>query len=149
MSTQRFSRRTDFGNREDNTLSALLRKLEIELELQGFLLQVSRDKGIRLTPAAALMLLLPLYEVNLRSAPRRTWIRRTLQRRPLLLDKAEIRQSLTMLVQEVAKSPATADLVFEPVGPSQPSVQARSTLSVIKAFWKRFCNIPPFCGEKE
>jgi hypothetical protein len=48
------------------------------------------------------------------------------------------------LLNTMNDEPARADEVFS-MTIQKPH---RSAVSVIKAFWRRFCNIPPFCGER-
>lgn len=119
----------------DNRLDELLEYLETEMG-DGFnrFVDEELERGrIQITPAARLMLLLPLYELSTRP-----WLRG-----PNLERSGD---SLRQLLATMAESPAAADAVPGIGRPRRLAV--RSTLSVIKAYWKQFCNIPPFCGEK-
>jgi hypothetical protein len=75
-----------------------------------------------------------------------------------------VQRSLVDLVLSMASSPAQFDRELEQrisgeADPNRPRngpnlspggpVPPRTSLSTIKAFWRRFCNIPPFCGETE
>jgi hypothetical protein len=127
---------TPFGRqpprrRDDARLVELLRYLESQIddEYSLFVDEELQRFRIQISPAARLMVALPLYEVSrLDSA---------------IYNHQETRSSITKLLNTMAEDPAYIDASLGPrINPF------RSTLSVIKAYWSRFCNIPPFCGER-
>jgi hypothetical protein len=119
----------------DNRLVELLEYLEGELGdgFNRFVDEELRRVRIQITPAARLMLVLPLYELGARP-----WLRGP--------NLESFGDSIRQLLETMAESPAAADMVPETI--RRAPLPERSALSVIKAYWSRFCNIPPFCGEK-
>lgn len=116
------------------------------------------DKELLLTPGAFLMLVIPLIEAA-------------------RMDDGEgagssyapdvVRQSIGRLLDSIRDEPAPADsrlagaevtsIVvqrrsrFRPRGAATrlgPRTNVRSSMSVIQAYWKRFCTIPPFCAKR-
>jgi hypothetical protein len=79
-----------------------------------------KEKKISLTPGAIELIFVPLVEILDRQQK---------------LDFVTLSATLKVLVEEIAAEPDSRD----------PSSQ-RSSLSVIRAYWKRWCNIPPICG---
>lgn len=51
------------------------------------------------------------------------------------------RESVEVLMDYIKNNPARIDIENE-------RLDERTSISVIKAFAEKFCNIPPFCGEK-
>lgn len=90
------------------------------------LIDVEERVGIRLTAGARDMLLIPLVEAR-SFAPVTSWT------------EAE---SLERILRSMAEDPSDYDRDGE-------QGKVRSSLSVIRAFWKNFCNIPPFCDGRE
>ena len=78
------------------------------------------EQKVQLTPGAIEMIFVPLAEV-LESGAK--------------LDQRVVAETLRSTLDTVAKEPDARD-----------TGQRRSSWSVIRAFWKNFCNIPPFCG---
>lgn len=92
------------------------------------LLRLEERSGIRLTPGARDMVLIPLAEAA----------RGRRGRFPPGLEYA----SLETILRTMREDPSLEDRVD---GPGN----VRSSLSVIRAFWRNFCNIPPFCDGRE
>lgn len=82
---------------------------------------------IRLSKEAKQMLILPLQEV------------RRIERRRNNYDFDSWTNSIENLMIGMKREPAKIDGGYH---------KRRSSLSVIKAFASKFCNIPPFCGER-
>jgi len=127
-------------------MERLARRLEMELGLQGFFERVGDELATEFSSGARLLLLVPLAEA------------REVQQE---LDRGSAEESLWKLVSEMAESPAETDHAtegnpylrerLEPgivrPDPTGRRPRFRSSLSAIKAFWSKFCDIPPFCGE--
>jgi hypothetical protein len=95
------------------------------------------------------MLLLPIYEARYLRAKRRPLEPHyAVGDDPLYSDGPTIEHSLEVILTSAGTSPAAADDVqfVHPPSPSAGS-RERSSFSIIKALWRSFCNIPPFCGE--
>ena len=91
--------------------------------------------GISLTPYARLMLLLPLSEMTTEDYSR---------------SYESSLKSLGALLETIQHDAARDDLNFDHDGRiEQEQRSRRSSLSVIKALWKNFCDIPPFCSGTE
>lgn len=141
----------EFENEMDLTEQAikdLVSRLADELEITSQLQGLETRAGVRLTPSAYLMLLVPAFEARQLRARRRSRGIRYLagDLDPLEVSKATTLQSIYTLAREARSNPASADRVDE-AAYSDPDMPLRTAFSVIKSFWKRFCNIPPFCGE--
>ena len=78
---------------------------------------------VALTPAARMMLVLPIAEQSSLDAH---------------INPEELRRSVDDVMTELARTPDARDAVT--LG------RRRSAVSVIRAFAARFCRIPPFCG---
>jgi hypothetical protein len=76
---------------------------------------------MQLTPGAVEIIFVPLIEV-LESGSS--------------LDQRELAETLRTVLETVANEPDGRD----------KAAGTRSSWSVIKAYWRNFCNIPPFCG---
>ena len=91
-----------------------------------FIREQEVEFGIRLTPGARQMLLIPLTELG-----------------PKLIEIEweQVRSSLSALLSSMKEDPA----------PSEEELfrERRSSLSVIRAFWRKYCNIPPFCQKTD
>jgi len=98
-----------------------MRPRPAELILAG----LAEEFQISLTPAARALLLLPLQEIEAELGP---------------LDLAQVQKSLRTLVGTIHDSPDAF---------ARKKPWTRGPISVIKAFWKNFCDIPPFCGPTE
>ena len=144
-------------------MEQLVNQLEVDLELADFLRHVANDLKIEMTPGAYLMLLVPLAEVNSlalaefrRTNPYYRWKYRS---EKLVLDRQLVEHSLRTLMREMAESPAAFDKALPRDSDDRAhfwsrlrfwdALPVRTSISVVKAFWKRFCNIPPFCGETD
>lgn len=119
------------------------------------------DNKVLLTPGAFLMLVIPLIEAA-QAQERRD---QKAGAADIGLDPEVIRDSISRLLQTMKQDPSPADLRFDASDVTRVVVQrkrffrkdtatielgprenVRSSLSVIQAYWKRFCSIPPFCG---
>lgn len=121
----------------------LARKTRINLALVGQL----DDARMLLTPGAFLMLVIPLIEAADSVPP------------------ATVRESVGRLLETIKNDPAPFDARFDssdvkrvvvkrrarlfrrtpPATELGPREHVRSSLSVIRAYWKRYCTIRPFC----
>jgi hypothetical protein len=130
-------------------MSELVRYLKQEFQLEAVFDEVIYEQGIALSPAAQLMLIAPLVDGNLMQS---YWQERGIQDTAVNIDTETLRQSLRQLIAEAKINPARADnfpesLTMEAGDGKEWSL--RSAFSLIKSFASQFCNIPPFCGEKE
>jgi hypothetical protein len=128
----------------EEQMRLLAEKLQGSLELEGFLEEALADLRIEPTPGARLMLLIPLAEAKDRED----------------FERGNVEHSLNDLLEEMAEKPATVDKDLEErkrrnrVGSNREERRrderrSRSSVSAIKAFSQRFCNIPPFCGQRD
>lgn len=78
-----------------------------------------------LTSGARQMLLIPIIEQHERGEE---------------LSVGQLEESLSQLFTVMREDPSPVD---------SRNRNIRSSLSVIRAFWRRFCNIPPFCSRVE
>lgn len=108
-------------------------------EIYDFLSELEYRNEIRLSDEAKQLLILPLIEyqkITRRGhdlSPQRNFGKE--------LDNW--RKSVSKIIETIAFEPASIDRA------NKGSIQnERTSLSVIKAYANRFCNIPPFCGEK-
>ena len=124
----------------------LARRTRINIAVVG---QID-DADMLLTPGAFLMLVIPLIEAADQS-----------------VTPDAVRESVRRLLETMKSDPAPSDARFESsdarrlvIGrkprlfrKSRPSTQLgprdhlRSSQSVIRAYWKRFCTIRPYCSE--
>lgn len=104
---------------------------------------LERSYGVKMSSSAVLLLVVPILE--------RVEMYEHSDRKSKLPTSEELRETLEMIVQGVATEPVPFDYELNRVmGETQEELGIiRSTLSVIKQFWKNFCNMPPFCGETE
>lgn len=79
-----------------------------------------KESRISLTPGAVQMIFIPLLEELNRG-----------QR----LEFFEVSETFKSIIAEVAAEPDARD-----------SDRQRSSWSVVRAYWRRWCNIPPICG---
>jgi hypothetical protein len=145
-----------FGGGRDS-MEQLAAQLTAKLGLTDFLKRVVDELKIELTPAAYLMLLVPLAEINRQAKSEVKKWNFSHQEERLAIDRAPVEESLLKLLTEMAQSPAAADRNIKREDTNRGSwldrfrfteaYPLRTSLSAIKAYWKRFCNIPPLCGE--
>jgi hypothetical protein len=101
--------------------------------------RAERDSGVDLTWGARQMLIIPVLEtLQDIGLPRELIIRRRGLRS---IDWAEVDRSIRDIVQTIAEDPSPAD--------RELGNRLRGSRSVIRAFFKRFCNIPPFCSRPD
>jgi hypothetical protein len=86
-----------------------------------------KENKIEFTPGALEVIFVPLVEI-LQSGQK--------------LDQGEVAETLRILIQDIAANP----VVMEHSGAKNPATGQRSSWSVIRAYWKNWCNIPPICG---
>lgn len=121
----------------------------------------AHDQGMVLTPGAFLMLAIPLIEAARLQGD---------DEAGLLTDAIApdvARESIRRILETMKDEPAPADSRLDASGVTTVAVQrssgvfrsvkrtttlgprdrVRSSLSVIAAYWKRFCSIPPFCED--
>jgi hypothetical protein len=137
VKTRNWIEKSSFSNK-----AVEIQNLAVELlgaaGLSQFLPTFEKRFNIKLTPAAVLMLMLPLVDAETREG--------VLGKGFFDVSDNELRLSLKQMLKSMADDPARADALFS-IEPSTVP-EERSALSVVKAFWKTFCNIPPFCWEK-
>jgi hypothetical protein len=93
--------------------------LKANFPILDFIAEAEEATQITLTSAAKDMLTIPVMELTEAGED---------------VDFEEVRESVLTLVKAMAED-----------DPSQPSGEYNSVV-VIRAFFKRFCNIPPFCS---
>ena len=123
----------------------LARKTRINLALVGQL----HDARMLLTPGAFLMLVIPLIEAAEDDS----------------VPPSTVRESVGRLLESIKNDPAPFDARFDssdvkrllvkqrarlfrrtpPATELGPREHVRSSLSVIRAYWKRYCTIRPYC----
>ena len=124
----------------------LVRALESDLQLESFLKTEQARRRVQLSDGATLMLLVPLLEAKQQLLAMWPDGKNVFSQRELDNIRPEtIEDSLKKLLDAMTESPAEVDRVLSTA--SQP--RRLTALSVIKSFWSKFCNIPPFCGESK
>lgn len=126
----------------------LANNLKQAFQLEGLFSEVILEQRIALSPAAQLMLVVPIVEAH---AMQSYWQEKGGQDAALNVDADAIRQSLRQLILEAKINPARADQVPDELKMEDEvgkEWSMRSTFSLIKSFARHFCNIPPFCGEE-
>lgn len=110
-------------------------------EVYDFLSELEVRNNIRLSEEAKQLLILPLIEfqrVNNRNRDLYPY-----NRQEFRYDLEGWRNSIVKIVENVKYEPALFDRYEDNFRNNE-----RTSISVIKAFANKFCNIPPFCGEK-
>jgi hypothetical protein len=110
-------------------------------EAYEFILFLETRHGILLTDNARRMLILPLLDMQkiIIQASKYNFGKRDLE-----YEFQSWRQSIEKLLDTITFDPARIDTSNFIESPQNE----RSSISVIKAYAERFCNIPPFCGER-
>jgi hypothetical protein len=109
-------------------------------EVYNFIAQLESRLKIQLTEEARQMLILPLIEIQRidnRIPPDSRNYRDTIR------NLESWRESVTKLLENMKDAPARADVTQNQLR----QTSERTSLSVVKAYANKFCNIPPFCGE--
>ncbi|MFT3705137.1 MAG: hypothetical protein QM802_22410 [Agriterribacter sp.] len=107
-------------------------------EILNFINDLELRNEIRLSPEAKQLLILPILEYQrLSNDPNID--------REINIDSelSNWRDSISKIIDNMRYEPARIDSLKQ-----NRRISERTSLSVIKAFSNRFCNIPPFCGEK-
>ncbi|MCF8369343.1 MAG: hypothetical protein K9G76_09900 [Bacteroidales bacterium] len=86
---------------------------------------LSNRIGIQLSPAAKELLIIPILEQYQIKGE---------------LDYWEVENSLNSILRLAKNEPSVIE---------SDNSNKRTTMSIIKAWWKDFCNIPPFCTKKD
>jgi hypothetical protein len=81
----------------------------------------TKRRGLSLSPGATEVLLIPFAEI--------------LELEDRMLNLEQTQETLDKVISEMAWHPDPRDVERQ-----------RSSLSVIRALWKRWCDIPPICG---
>ena len=98
-----------------------------EAYMDRLLVELEDRVGIRLTPGAREMLVIPIFEARAQGRfPRFD---------PPFEFRGEEIESLEVILRTMSVEPSRYDR----------EGRTRSSLSVIRALWKNFCHIPPFC----
>ncbi|WP_299226563.1 hypothetical protein [uncultured Psychroserpens sp.] len=109
-------------------------------EIYDFLSEMEDINEIRLSNEAKQLLILPLIEYQ-KISKRNSRNFNTNENFKRELDSW--RESISKIIKTIAYEPARIDRLD-----NDSILNERTSLSVIKAYAKRFCNIPPFCGER-
>ena len=137
------SREAENEGEISETMEKLAKSLTESLDLEGFLSETyAKHKEISFTSGALLMLLIPLFEARQSIA----LLEDTRFVRTLNVRQPTVESSLTRMIEEVVDSPAAVDSALLEVQALRDEPKRRTSLSVIQAFWKNFCSIPPFCA---
>lgn len=131
----------------NDAMLKLARRIKRELKVEEYLEDALDENQIFITPGAYLMITVPLFE-----AAHLQHYRSELGVRDSVLDTdvEMMRESIKRIVTDITSNPARADQVpeeregFDEEGERR---SVRTSLSMLKAFFRNFCNIPPFCGE--
>lgn len=110
-------------------------------EVYDFLSELEVRNDIRLSEEAKQLLILPLIEFQRINHRNRDSYR--YNRQEFRYDLDSWRDSIVKIVENVKYEPARFDRYENDLRNDE-----RTSMSVIKAFANKFCNIPPFCGEK-
>lgn len=97
-------------------------------EIEDLIYSVESETGIILTPEAKQMILIPIHEAFWRGG----------------YDHQELRDVAFRSIKKIVST-----MVEEPSSRDKDDGGLRTSTSVIRSFWKNFCNIPPFCSDKE
>jgi hypothetical protein len=99
-------------------------------QYEDFLQSFEKEHGIDLSPGAYEMIIVPLIEL-LEDGD--------------TLDIGMVRNTMEKLVMEMAATPSYRDEHLK----KNQNKKRRSSWSVIKAYWKCWCTIPPICDPTE
>ena len=110
-------------------------------EVYNFLGELEVRNDIRLSEEAKQLLILPLIEFQRINNRNRDSYR--FNNQEFRYDLDNWRDSIVKIVENIRYEPAR----FDKYGNDLRSYE-RTSMSVIKAFANKFCNISPFCGEK-
>jgi hypothetical protein len=123
-----YNLKTEFYMPQNNEIYNFINSLEIRNE-------------IRLSTEAKQLLILPILEYQrIANASNDPYIERGIN---MDLELSNWRDSITKIIESMREEPARIDSIVQ-----GRRLYERTSMSVIKAFSKKFCNIPPFCGEK-
>jgi hypothetical protein len=139
---------SDQLSRTDDLMWGLMRQLNEITGVREIFSEAVKELDLRLTPGAILMLMIPLLEAAKLQETFTDVYRMIPPPQLLSVGKDLAVSSLSRLLLDVQESPSAADNQLQLYLKAQGYPFA-SSLSVIKAFWKNFCNIPPFCGEPD
>lgn len=123
--------------------------LKQEFRLEEVFNEVIFGEEIAMTPAAQLLLVVPLVEAFVRHESLRE---SGIQDTGFDVDEGTIRQSLKKLVHEAKVNSARADIYPDELYLEDGNAKKwpmRASFSITKSLFENFCNIPPFCGEKD
>jgi hypothetical protein len=128
-----------------------MRDLAVRLK-KDFGLEETFDRAvdrhnIALTPGALLTLVAPLVEAAVAQHYRRSG---GVNDPTLDVTLDTVEKSLDELVSDMKANPAAADRIPQElvgIDPQGRRFPMRSSLSALKSVSRRFCRIPPFCGE--
>lgn len=110
-------------------------------EVNNFLSELELRNDIRLSKEAKQLLILPLIEFQRINNRNRDSNRN--DRQEFRHDLDNWRDSIVKIVENIRGEPARFDIYQNNLRSKE-----RTSMSVIKSFANKFCNIPPFCGEK-
>lgn len=118
-------------------------KVEEHLAVLRVLQGLEQEYKLHLSPGARLMLLIPLLEIAEAEDVTGGEI--------ALPSPATVEDSLSSVVNGMQEAGAEFDARFAKAveEPGVTAASRRSSLSIIKEFWRQFCRIPPFCGERQ
>jgi hypothetical protein len=142
-----------FGKKSVHYLSTIFSKYRISSQrnfymatfyddVYNFISELEVRDRIRLSEEAKQLLILPLVEYqNIMNRPDSDFINREINTER---EFRNWRESISEIFRQMRDEPARIDRLTR----SEFRESDRTSLSVIKAFANRFCNIPPFCGER-
>jgi hypothetical protein len=118
-------------------------------QLEKFLNDVTHKHEVSLTPGALLVLIVPIIEASHAQYLREN---RNICSSNLDTNMNMLQNTVDRVIEEAKNLPAGSDKFPEELMAYDGNGMRwsiRSSLSLIKAFASRYCNIPPFCGETE
>lgn len=128
----------------------LVISLKQDFQLEGMFDEVLFRHEVGLTSGAQLILIIPIIEAAFAQSQREV---RDIYNPILDTNLNTLQDSVEQIIEEAKSSPASADVVPQELL-VRSDVQGRewqflSSISLFKAISRRFCNIPPFCGETD
>lgn len=109
--------------------------------------------SIKLTPAAKLVLVAIIFErIEASVETRDKVVEERIEYSPEYIQElevsfSEIERSLYIIMEGAYLEPSSFDDAINELFPPRKRTRSRrSSTSIVRQFWKNFCNIPPFCS---
>ena len=131
-------------SRANTILTEALKNIIAGTELEQVLDDSLKDFDGRISPGALLLLLIPLIEARWSTSKIESRAQRSIESLPAN-DIESMTNSVSDLLSYTRENPALLDMLRTEVSKDFADI---TSASLIKAFHFRYCNIPPFCGEK-